>query len=122
MLAFLVAVFIAFFWRVVLAAVIFAIGLYFANLAYKAVTATGANQANFVGRASQVAIIIFSAAIALREIGVANEIISLAFGITLFAIGLAVALAFGLGSKEIAGRELDNFLTVMRGPKNQDGD
>ena len=105
-----------------LAAVIFAIGLYFANLAYKAVAATGANQANFIGRAAQIAIVVFAAAIALREVGVANEIISMAFGITLFAIGLAVALAFGLGSKEIAGRELDNFLTMMRGPKDQAGD
>jgi hypothetical protein len=115
-------VFIAFFWRVVLAAVIFAIGLYFANLAYKAVTATGANQANFIGRAAQIVIIVFTAAIALGEVGVANEIISLAFGITLFAIGLAVALAFGLGSKEIAGRELDHFLTMMRGPKDESRD
>jgi hypothetical protein len=113
-------VFIAFFWRVVLAVVIFAIGLYFANMAYKTVVSSGANQANFVGRAAQVAIVIFAAAIALREVGVANEIISLAFGILLFAVGLAVALAFGLGSKEIAGRELDNFLTVMRGSKGQE--
>ena len=115
-------VFIAFFWRVVLAVVIFAIGLYFANLAYKAVASSGVNQANFIGRAAQIAIVIFAAAIALREVGVANEIISLAFGILLFAIGLAVALAFGLGSKEIAGRELDNFLTVMRGSNEEEQD
>jgi hypothetical protein len=111
-------VFIAFFWKVVLAVVIFAIGLYFANLAYNAVMKAGFNQANFIGRMAQIAIVIFAAAIALREIGVANEIINLAFGITLAAIGLAAALAFGLGTQKIAERELDGFITKMRSPKD----
>jgi hypothetical protein len=110
--------FIAFFWKVVLAVVIFGIGLYFANLAYKAVMKTGISQSNFIGRMAQFAIIIFAAAISLREIGVANEIINLAFGILLAAIGLAIALAFGLGSQKIAERELDGFLTKMRTPKD----
>lgn len=111
-------VFIAFFWRVVLGIVIFGIGLYFANLAYKAVMKAGINQANFIGRTAQFAIIIFAAAIALRETGVANEIINLAFGILLAALGLAVALAFGLGTQRIAERELDSFLTKMRTPED----
>ena len=113
-------VFIAFFWKVVLAIVIFGIGLYFANLAYKAVMKAGINQANFIGRMAQIAIVIFAAAIALREIGVANEIVNLAFGILLAAIGLAVALAFGLGTQRIAERELDGFLTRMRTPEGED--
>ena len=113
-------VFIAFFWKVVLAIVIFGIGLYFANLAYKAVMKAGVNQANFIGRMAQIAIVIFSAAIALREIGVANEIVNLAFGIMLAAIGLAVALAFGLGTQRIAERELEGFLTKMRTPGDED--
>ncbi|MFC1923125.1 mechanosensitive ion channel [Chloroflexota bacterium] len=112
-------VFIAFFWKVVLAVVIFAIGLYFANLAYKAVMKTGMNQANFIGRIAQVAIVIFAAAVGLREIGVANEIVNLAFGITLAAIGLAAALSFGLGTQKIAERELDGFITKMRSPKDE---
>jgi hypothetical protein len=113
-------VFIAFFWKVVLGVIIFGIGLYFAQLAYNAVMKTGINQANFVGRLAQIAIVVFSAAIALREIGIANEIINLAFGITLLAIGLAVALSFGLGTQKIAERELDSFLTNMRAPKDKE--
>ncbi|MES0360658.1 MAG: mechanosensitive ion channel [Anaerolineales bacterium] len=112
-------VFIAFFWKVVLAVLIFVVGLYFANLAYKAVMKTGMNQANFIGRTAQVAIVVFAAAIALREIGVANEIVNLAFGITLAAIGLAAALSFGLGTQKIAERELDGFITKMRSPKDE---
>ncbi len=113
-------VFIAFFWKVVLAVIIFGVGLYFANLAYKAVMKTGTNQANFIARMAQIAIVIFASAVALREIGVANEIINLAFGITLAAIALAAALAFGLGTQKIAERELEGFLTKMRTPKDED--
>jgi hypothetical protein len=116
----LMNVFIGFFWKVVLAVVILAIGLYFANLAYGAVMKTSMNNANFIGRAAQVAIVVFSAAIALRQVGVANEIINLAFGITLAAIALATALAFGLGSQRIAERELDSFLTRMRTPGDKE--
>jgi hypothetical protein len=112
-------VFIAFFWKVVLAVLIFVVGLYFANLAYKAVMKTGMNQANFIGRTAQVAIVVFAAAVGLREIGVANEIVNLAFGITLAAIGLAAALSFGLGTQKIAERELDGFITKMRTPKDE---
>ena len=81
---------------------------------------TGINQANFIGRLAQIAIVVFAAAIALREIGIANEIINLAFGITLLAIGLAVALSFGLGTQKIAERELDGFLTKMRNPDDKE--
>lgn len=107
--------FIAFFWKVILAVLIFAVGLYMANLAFKAIIATGTNQANFMARMAQIAIVIFSSAIALREVGIANEIINLAFGISLGAIGLAVALSLGLGTTKISEREVDTLLDRLRG-------
>ena len=39
---------------------------------------------------------------ALREMGLANEIITLAFGLLLGAIAVAAALAFGLGCRDLA--------------------
>jgi hypothetical protein len=110
-------VFIAFFWKVVLAAIIFAIGLYLANLAYRVIKNTGINQSNFIARMAQIAIIVFAGAIALREIGIANEIINIAFGITLAALGLAVALSLGLGTTKISEREVDGFIAKMREPE-----
>jgi len=109
-----IGVFVAFFWQVVLAVLIFAIGLYFANLANKMIEKTGASQAGFMARLAQVAIIIFAASMSLRQLGLANDIINLAFGITLGALGLAAALAFGLGGREVAGRELDRFVKKMK--------
>jgi len=107
-------VFIAFFWQVVLAVLIFAFGLYFASLARNTIMKTGASQAGFVGRLAQVAIIVFAASMSLRTVGLANDIINMAFGLTLGALALAAALAFGLGGREVAGRELDRFVTHMR--------
>ena len=110
-----IGVFVAFFWQVVLAALIFAFGLYFANLVKNMIEKTGANQAGFLARLAQIAVIIFATSMSLRELGLANDIINLAFGITLGAIGLAAALAFGLGGREVAGREVDRLISQMRG-------
>jgi len=113
-------IFIGFFWQAVLAVLIFAFGLYFANLAKNVIMKTGANQAAFLARLAQIAIIIFATSMSLRELGLANDIINLAFGITLGALGLAAALAFGLGSREVAGREVDRFITHMRSNEDED--
>jgi small-conductance mechanosensitive channel len=107
-------VFIAFFWQAVLAALIFAIGLYFANLAKNTIIKTGANQAKLVARVAQVGIIVFATSMSLRTLGLANDIINLAFGITLGGLVLATALAFGMGGREVAGRELDRFVSKIR--------
>jgi small-conductance mechanosensitive channel len=112
--------FVDFFWKVVIAVLIFAIGLYFANLAKNMIMKTGSDQAGSIARLAQVAVIVFAASMALRELGLANDIINLAFGITLGAIGLAAALAFGLGSREVAGREVDRFITQIRNDENTD--
>ena len=41
---------------------------------------------------------------ALRELQIAPEIVTIAFTLTLAAIALAAALAFGLGSRNVAGQ------------------
>ncbi len=119
-------VFITLLWNVFLAAVMFAFGLYFANLAYKIILETGTENALFIARMAKALIIIFAAAIALGQIGIAREIINLAFGISLGAIGLAFALAFGLGiglsKRDIPGREVDQWIADWRTPPAEMGE
>lgn len=107
-------VFIGFLGHVFLAVVIFAFGLYFANLAYKIIHKTGVNQANLLGRASQVAIIFFAGSISLQEVGVGADVINIFLGIILSAVGLALALSFGLGTQRVAERELENVIDALR--------
>ncbi len=53
-----------------------------------------------VGRGSVIVLAVF---MALQEIGVATNIVTIAFGILFGAVALALGLAFGLGSRELAG-------------------
>ncbi len=120
--AFLVSamdVFIALMWNTLLAAILFAFGLYFANLAYKIILETGTDSAVFMARIAKILIIVFAAAIALGQMGIAKEIINLAFGISLGAVALAFALAFGLGiglgkQDSIPEREVSDLITKWR--------
>ncbi len=48
-------------------------------------------------------------AISLRYMGIADDIINLAFGLTLGAVAVAFALSFGLGGREEAGRRMKQF-------------
>jgi hypothetical protein len=51
---------------------------------------------------------------ALRQIGLAEDIINMAFGIILGALGIGAAIAIGLGSKDIAAREVERMIENIR--------
>ena len=51
--------------------------------------------------------------------GLANEIISLAFGLFFGSIAVATALAFGLGGRNIAAREIEKWLKNSFPKKNE---
>jgi len=46
--------------------------------------------------------------------GIADDIVNLAFGLTLGSIAVAFALAFGLGGREAAGKSMEDFLSRFR--------
>jgi hypothetical protein len=96
--------------RILLGLVIFLVGLYLARLAAGAIRSSGVDQPNLLATAAQAAILVLTGAMALRQIGVANEIINLAFGLLLGAVAVAAALAFGLGGREVAGRQLQSWV------------
>ena len=56
-------------------------------------------------------------AMGLRAMGIADDIVSLAFGLTLGAVAVAVALSFGLGGREAAGKQMEHWLGKMRGER-----
>jgi hypothetical protein len=100
--------------RILLGLVIFAVGLYLARIAADAIKRSGVGQPNLLALLARAAILVLTGAMALRQIGVANEIINLAFGLILGAIAVAAALAFGIGGREVAGRELDRWVQATR--------
>ena len=96
--------------HILLALIIFGLGLYLANLASKTIQSSKSDQADLLSTVSRVAIILLSGSIALRYTGLANEIINLAFGLVLGALALALAIAFGVGGREIAARKLEEWV------------
>lgn len=113
-LAVLVSEFLVFAGQVILAVIIFGIGLWLANLARNVILSVAGSQANFLAQLARVGIIILTAAMALGEMGIADDIVNLAFGLTLGAIALAAALAFGLGARDTAGREVKDWVASLR--------
>ena len=108
-LANLVAQFLVFASQVALGLVIFAVGLYLANLAARVIHSSDAAQANLLALAARVSILTLAGAMAMSQMGLASDIINLAFGIILGAIALSMALAFGIGGREVAARQLEEW-------------
>jgi hypothetical protein len=117
LLADLIARFTVFAGHVILGLIIFGIGLFLANIATTTVRASGAAQAGLLALAARVSIIVLAGAMALRQMGLADDIINMAFGLLLGAIAVAVALAFGLGAREIAARELAEWVQFIKSRK-----
>ncbi|MCJ7566878.1 MAG: mechanosensitive ion channel [Anaerolineales bacterium] len=113
-LAVLISEFIVAAGGVLLAVLIFGLGLYLAGLVDRVIRDAGVKYASVLAPAARIAIIVFSGALALRETGIAQDIVTMTFTIVLGTIGVAAALAFGLGSREIAAKELENWITSWR--------
>ncbi|MCC5613887.1 mechanosensitive ion channel [Nostoc sp. CHAB 5836] len=103
------------FGRILAGLVIFAIGLFLANLAFNIITSSGDRQAQILGQVARIAIIALVSAMALQQIGVASDIVNLAFGLLLGAIAVAIALAFGLGGRDIAREQVQEWLNSFKG-------
>ena len=102
------------FGRILVGLVVFAVGLYLANLAYSLINSSGSRQANLLGQTARVSIIALVAAMALQQMGIAPNIVNLAFGLLLGAIAVAIALAFGLGGREVAAEQLREWLQEFK--------
>jgi hypothetical protein len=110
LLATLIAAFAVILGQVAVGLVIFGIGLYLAGVAYEAVSAAGGPQAVLLARISKVAILVLAGTMALSQMGIAQEIIFTAFAFILGGIILTAVIAFGVGGRDIASRELESWV------------
>jgi hypothetical protein len=108
----LVSMFIKFGGEVLLGGSILVIGFWLANLAFNAIGR--ASERSGLARLARVAILGLVIAMGLRAMGIADDIVNLAFGLTLGAVAVAFALAFGLGGREAAGRQMEHWLSQLR--------
>ena len=101
--------------QVLIGIVVFAIGLYLANLAYNLILSSGTSQSRLLAQSARIAIVTLVGAMALNRMGIAPNIVNLAFGLVLGGIAVAIALAFGLGGREVAKEELRSWVNSFKG-------
>lgn len=109
-----VTTFITFSGDILLGSAILVVGFWLSGVAATAIRRASPEGGALPANVARFAILGLVIAMGLRAMGIANEIVELAFGLTLGAIAVAVALAFGLGGREAAGKLLDHWLTKLR--------
>ena len=100
--------------QVLVGVVIFGIGVYLANLAFRLIKSSSGGSSNMLAQAARISILAFVGAMALGQMGVAPNIVNLAFGLLLGAIAIAIAISFGLGGRDVAAKQLEEWRSELK--------
>ncbi len=109
-----VTTFIKFGGDVLLGGAILLIGFWLANIAYTSIARAVAENAKGLARLAQVAIVGLVIAMGLRAMGIADDIVNLAFAFTFGTVAVVIALSFGLGGRDAAGKQMEYWLAKLR--------
>ncbi len=110
----IVSTFIQFGGQILLGSVILAVGFWLANIAYLGIKRVSGEEAAAMAGLARIAILTLVAAMGLRSMGIADDIVNMAFGLTLGAVAVTIALSFGLGGREAAGKQMEYWLSNFR--------
>ncbi len=102
--------------RVAIAALIVLVGFALATQARNYVVARGiggAETTSWVGGAARIMVLVFAFTMAIHHLGVAERFVTMAFGFAFGGLCLALALAFGLGGREITAEILRRRLAEL---------
>lgn len=105
---------------ILLGVIVIAIGIVIANYAAKIIKNTSLVNKDQIASIAKIAIIVFVGAMGLRQMGIANEIINLAFGFTVGALAVAFAIAFGIGGKDLAKEKLQKLNYCKKNEEKDD--
>ncbi|MDA3833605.1 MAG: mechanosensitive ion channel [Spirochaetales bacterium] len=100
---------------ILLGLAIFGVGLYLARLAGRVLDDMVPDGKSVMATIARIAVIILAGFMGLMQMGVAEDIVILAFGLLLGALAVATALAFGLGCKDLAAQEVRGWLDKWHG-------
>jgi len=109
-----VTMFIEFGGDILLGGVILIVGFWLANVAYLAIVRASGEGTSGLAQIARIAILGLVVAMGLRAMGIADDIVNLGFLLAFGAVAVAVALSFGLGGREAAGRQMEHWLSKLR--------
>ncbi|HEY6048276.1 MAG TPA: mechanosensitive ion channel, partial [Sphingomicrobium sp.] len=101
--------------KVIFGTLIIVVGIFLARIVANLV-GSGTGEGGFAQTLVRYAIIALFTAIGLTFMGLADEIVMLAFGLILGSAAIATALAFGLGGRDAAGRIVERWADQAGGP------
>jgi len=101
--------------KVIFGTLIIVVGIFLARIVSNLV-GSGTGEGGFAQTIVRYAIIALFTAIGLTFMGLADQIVMLAFGLILGSAAVATALAFGLGGREAAGRVAEHWANRIAGP------
>jgi hypothetical protein len=104
--------------NVIAAIFILIIGMFLAtllrNIVRTAANNAGISQANILSKVVEVVVMIFAIIMVLEQLQIASRIIEITISVILGAMGLGLALAFGLGCKDIAGKAMAEWIDKLK--------
>jgi hypothetical protein len=101
--------------KVIFGTLIIVVGIFLARIV-SGLVASGTGEGGYAQTIVRYAIIALFTAIGLTFMGLADQIVMLAFGLILGSAAIACALAFGLGGREAAARILERWADEAGGP------
>ena len=84
------------------------------NIVQTAANNAGLNQSKLLAQVVETIVIVFVIFVGLEQLKIGIRITELTLGIILGSIGLALALAFGLGCRDIAGRFVGELVEKLK--------
>lgn len=85
-----------------------------AGIVRTAASNAGVENAKLLAKITQTVLVIFAIIIAIEQLNIATAFIAFAVNIILASIGLGMALAFGLGCKDIAAKAMSDVLNKIK--------
>lgn len=94
------------------------VGAFLADFIAKIVLTTASNagisKARLLAKIARFVLVTFAVVVAIEQLKIASALIVLAINIILISVGLGIALAFGLGCKDIAGKFIQEVIDNLK--------
>ena len=99
--------------NIIVGCILLIVGMYLAEfvsgLVIAALKGGDFDNPNLVGRIAYGAVMFFTVALVMNQLGIAPDLVNNVVSIILGGLGIAVAIAFGLGGKDWAGRLINKY-------------
>lgn len=115
----LVSAFLVFASQIIFGVIVIGLGVFLGKVAGDLVRSANPPQAELLARVAHIGVVVMAIVMGMEQMGVGNEIITLAFGVILGAMGIAAAIAFGFGGRDVAADIVKEWRDAVTGKRKK---